>query len=218
VLVVIIGAGLVGLHLAEILVRDNQKVVLVEKNSARAAQVAEELGVRVVDGDGNDPKVLEDAGVRGADVLIAVTGEDEDNLAACTLAKFEFLVGRVLARVNNPRNEWMFGKDMGVDIAVSQAGLMAELLEEEMTLGDLVTLLRLREGEIALVEKPIPAGSRSIGRQIKDLALPEDAVCVAVLREGRVLLPKAEVGLQAQDRVIILTGLESEHEVARVLE
>ncbi len=216
-LVIIIGAGLVGRHLAEILLRDNQRVVLVEKSPAAAAQVAQALGIRVIEGDGNDPKVLEEAGARGADVLVAVTGEDEDNLAACTLGKFEFLVGRVMARVNNPKNEWMFGKDMGVDIAVSQAALMADLMEEEMTLGDLVTLLRLREGEIALVEKPIAPGSRSVGRQIKDLQLPEDAVCVAVLRERRVLFPKAELALQADDRVIVLTTIEREQAVARRL-
>jgi len=215
--VVIIGAGVVGSHLAEVLIRDNQNVTLIEKNPARAAHVAKELGVRVIDGDGNDPKVLEEAGARGADVLVAVTGEDEDNLAACTLAKFEFLVGRVLARVNDPNHEWMFGKDMGVDIAVSQAGLMADLLVEEMTLGDLVTLLRLHEGEIALVEKPISLGSRCIGHQIKDLYFPENSVCVAVLRGGRVLFPKTDLALQSDDRVIVLTTTEREPEVAEVL-
>lgn len=216
-LVVIIGAGLVGRHLADMLMRDHEKVILIEKNPTVASLASRELGMGVVEGDGNDPKVLEDAGVRGADVLVAVTGEDEDNLAACTLAKFEFLVGRVMARVNNPRNEWMFGKDMGVDIAVSQAGLMSELLKEEATLGDLVTLLRLREGEVALVEKPIPAGSRSIGLQVRALRLPEDAVCVAILRERRVLFPRADLALQAEDRVIVLTTIEREKRVAEVL-
>lgn len=215
--VVIIGAGLVGRHLAEILVRDNQKVVLVEKDPATASQAAKELGIKVIGGDGNDPKVLEKAGARGADVLVAVTGEDEDNLAACTLGKFEFHIGRVMARVSDPRHEWMFGKDMGVDIAVSQAALMADLMEEEMTLGDLVTLLRLREGEIALVEKPIPERSHSVASQVKDLRLPEDAVCVAVLREKRVLFPKADLSLRADDRVIVLTTTEREQEVAEVL-
>lgn len=215
--VVIIGAGLVGRHLAEILIRANHRVVLIEEDPARAAYAARELDAVVIEGDGNDPKLLEEAGVRGADVLVAVTGEDEDNLAACSLAKFEFLVRRVLARVNDPKNEWMFLKDMGVDIAVSQAALLAELLEEEMTLGDLVTLLRLREGEIALVEKPIPSGSRSIGRQIKDLSFPADAVCVAVLRNERVLFAGADLELQSDDRIIVLTTTEREQEVAQIL-
>ena len=215
--VIIIGAGLVGRHLADTLIRDNERVLLIEKNPATAALASKELGMKVLEGDGNDPKVLEQAGARGADVLVAVTGEDEDNLAACTLAKFEFLVGRVMARVNNPRNAWMFGKDMGVDIAVSQAGLMSELLKEEATLGDLVTLLRLREGEMALVEKPIPAHSKSIGLQVRALSLPEDAVCVAVLRERRVLFPRGDLVLQADDRVIVLATTDQEKAVAEVL-
>ena len=215
--VLIVGAGMVGRHLADILIRDNHRVVMIEKNPAVATQVAQETGVRVVAGDGDDPKVLEEAGARGADALFAVTGEDEDNLVACTLAKSEFLIRRVLARVNNPRNEWMFGKDMGVDIAVNQAALMAQLLEEEMTLGDLVTLLRLREGEVALVEKPIPAGSKPVGRQIKDLGLPEEAVCVAVLRGGGVLFPRLDSTLRADDRLIVLTTTEQEQRVAEAL-
>lgn len=215
--VVIVGAGLVGRHLAGMLTQDKHAVVLIEKNPAVATEVAKQLGLRVVEGDGDDPKVLEAAGTRGADVLIAVTGEDEDNLVACTLAKSEFLVGRVLARVNNPRNEWMFGKDMGVDIAINQAALIAALLEEEMTLGDLVTLLRLREGEVALVEKPIAPGAKSVGRQIRDLGLPEDAVCVAVLRRSKVLVARPDLVLQADDRVMILTTSEQELRVADVL-
>ncbi len=215
--VIIIGAGLVGRHLADTLIRDHEKVALIEKNPMVAGLASKEPGIRMIEGDGNDPKVLEEAGARTADVLVAVTGEDEDNLAACTLAKFEFAIGRVLARVNNPTNEWMFGKDMGVDIAVSQAGLMSELLKEEATLGDLVTLLRLREGEVALVEKPVPAGSRAIGLQVRELSLPEDAVCVAILRERRVLFPRADLALQPDDRVVVLTTTEGEQKVAEAL-
>ena len=215
--VVIVGGGLVGRHLAEDLIRDKQKVVVIEKNPAVAAQAAKEAGVRVVVGDGDDPRVLEEAGTRGADVFVAVTGEDEDNLVACTLAKSEFHIGRVLARVNNPKNEWMFGKDMGVDIAVSQASLMARLLQEQTTLDDLVTLLRLREGEVALVEKSIPQGSKPVGRQIRELGLPEDAAVVAVLRGGKVLVPKADLVLAADDRAIVLTVVEREQKVAEAL-
>ncbi|MCL4460060.1 MAG: NAD-binding protein [Chloroflexi bacterium] len=215
--VVIIGGGLVGRHLAAMLLGDKQKVVIIEKNPAVAATVAKEVGVKVVEGDGDDPKVLAEAGTRGADVFIAVTGEDEDNLVAATLAKFEFLVPRVMARVNNPKNEWMFGKDMGVDIAINQVTLIAHLLEEEMTLGDLVTLLKLREGDVALVEKPITEGSKAIKRQVSQLGLPEDIVCVAVLRAGRVLFPKADLTLERDDRLLLLTTVEREQQVAEIL-
>ncbi len=215
--VVIIGGGLVGGHLADILVRDQHKVVIIEKRPEVAKRVAVETGAKVVTGDGDDPKMLDEAGTRGAEVLVAVTGEDEDNLVACTLAKFEFHVKRVMARVNNPRNEWMFGKDMGVDIVVNQADLMAKLLIEEASLGELVTLLKLREGEVALVEKPVEEGFRCIGCQIKDLPLPQEAVCVAVLRAGQVLFPKPELELQNGDRVLVLTTSQQVQKVSEAL-
>ena len=216
-LVVVVGAGFVGRHLAEILLRDKHKVVVIEKNLDVAKRVAGELGAKVVEGDGDDPKVLDSAGTRGADVFVAVTGEDEDNLVACTLAKFEFQVGRVMARVNNPKNAWMFGRDMGVDIAVNQADLMARLLEEEMPPGGLVTLLKLREGEVAIVEKQVSEGSRAVGRQIRDLGLPEDALCVGVLRGGKVLFPMPGLVLLEGDLVLLLARVEAEHKVAELL-
>ncbi|MDO8673937.1 MAG: NAD-binding protein [Dehalococcoidia bacterium] len=215
--VVIAGAGLVGRYLAENLSRDNHRVVIIEKEPTVAKIVAKELGLAVIEGESDNPNTLDQAGIRGADAFIAVTGEDEDNLVACTLAKFEFHVTRVMARVNNPKNEWMFGSDMGVDIAVSQAMLMGKLLQEEVTLGDLVTLLKLREGEVALVEKPIAQTAKSIGRQVKDLGLPEDATIVAVLRKGKVLVPRPDLSLQVDDRVLILTATHSEQKVAAAL-
>ncbi len=215
--VVVVGAGFVGRHLTESLLRDKHKVVVIEKSLDVAKRVAAELGARVVEGDGDDPKVLDLAGTRGADVFVAVTGEDEDNLVACTLAKFEFQVERVMARVNNPKNEWMFGKDMGVDIAVNQADLMARLLEEEMPLGGLVTLLKLREGEVAIVEKQVSEGSRALGRQIEDLGLPEGVLCVGVMRGGKVLFPMPGSVLQEGDRVLLLARAEAEKKVSELL-
>ena len=204
--IVIVGGGQTGFALAEMLAQDKQVVAIVEKDRARAQAIAAEGTVRVIEGDGCDPKVLREAGITGADAVIAVTGHDEDNLVICTLARFEFSVSRTIARINNPRNRWMFGKDLGVDIALSQAHLMARLLEEEVTVGELVTLLKLREGEVSLVEETIKEGSRAVGRSIPELDLPPNAVCVAILREGRVLLPTREVVLQPGDEVVALTG------------
>jgi len=215
--VLIVGGGQVGRYLAEMLVRDRQRVVVVEKNPAVADQISRSLGIEVVRGDGDDPTVLESAGARGADVFVAVTGEDEDNLVACTLAKSEFQVGRVLARVNNPKNEWMFGKDMGVDIAISQAAIIATLLEEQTSLGDLVTLMRLQEGNVTLVEKLIPPTARCAGCAVKDLGLPVEGRLVAVLRQGKVLFPSGDLVLEPGDRVILLTTPEQEQEIARLL-
>jgi len=204
--IVIVGGGQTGFALAEVLTQEKQVVAVVEKDRARAQAIAAEGTVRVVEGDGCDPKVLREAGISSADAVVAVTGHDEDNLVVCTLARFEFNVPRTIARINNPRNQWMFGKDLGVDIALSQAHLMARLLEEEVTVGELVTLLKLREGEVSLVEETINKGSRAVGHSISELALPPNTVCVAILREGRVLLPTAEVVLQPGDEVVALTG------------
>jgi len=216
--VIVVGAGVVGRHLAAGLIRDGHEVELIEKNPAVAEQVARELGVKVVQGDADDPKVLEEANLRRADALIAVTGHDEDNLVACTLAKYEFAVGRVLCRVNNPSNAWMFGRDMGVDVAVNEAELMAALLEEEIGLDSLVTLLRLREGEVALVEKPVAAGGRVVGRQLQQVALPADALVVAVVRDGRVLFPRPDLALASGDHLFVLTTTGQEPKVAEALQ
>ncbi|MBI4318360.1 MAG: NAD-binding protein [Chloroflexi bacterium] len=215
--VVIVGAGAVGRHLAEVLAQEKQQVVLVEKDASIAAKVAQETSIEVVEGDGDDPDVLQRAGASGADVVVAVTGEDEDNLVACTLAKFQFSAKRVIARVNNPKNAWMFGKDTGVDVAVSQADVMTRLLVEEMTLSDIVTLLRLRLGEVALVEKSIGVDSKAAGSQIKGLPFPENAVCVAVLQGGKVLVPRPDLTVQVGDEVIVLTTAENEAKLAEIL-
>lgn len=208
--VLVMGGGNVGRHLAEVLLRDKQTVVVIEKNPERATKVAQEIGAKVIAGDGDDPKVLEEAFIRAADVFVAVTGEDEDNLVASTLAKFQFGICRVIARVNHPKNKWMFDKDMGVDVAVCEADIMALLLEEEISLDGLVTLLKLREGNVSLVEKPIAEGSRATGRQLGEITLPENAIFVAILREGRVILPKPNVTLQSGDRILALTTVEDE--------
>lgn len=208
--VVIVGGGNVGRHLAERLVKDKQSVVVVEKNPQVASLVAQETGARVITGDGDDPKVLEEASTGAADVFVAVTGDDEDNLVACTLAKFQFGVGRVLTRVNNSKNQWMFERDMGVDVSVSEADVMARLLEEDITLDELVTLLKIREGNVSLVEKPIRESARAVGKYLGDIALPVNASLVAILREGRMILPKPDVVLQSRDRVIALTTVEDE--------
>lgn len=217
-LVVIVGGGNVGRHLADALVKDNQTVVVVEKNPAVAAEAARETGARVIAGDGDDPKVLEEAGAHGADVFVAVAGEDEDNLVAATLAKFEFGIRRVVARVNNPKNKWMFGPDMGVDVAVSQADIMALLLEEEVTLDEIVTFLRITEGNVSLVEKPIHAGSSAVGKTVADIQLPANASFVAILRDGVLVLPKPDVTLQHGDRVVALTTVEDEPALVAALE
>jgi len=154
--------------------------------------------------------VLEEAGLRTADVVVAATGDDEDNLVISLLAKQEFGVPRVLARVNHPRNEWMFSEQWGVDQAVSVPHLLTSLVEEAVTVGDLVRLLRLEGGKIALVEMTIPDASPNAGRPLYELRLPPDATVVAVLREGHVVIPQPETVFTAGDEVLALSSAEAE--------
>ncbi|MGQ9681858.1 MAG: potassium channel family protein [Anaerolineae bacterium] len=217
--VLIVGGGLTGSYLAGDLTRDGQTVTVIEKREAQAERLRAELpGVRVVTGDGDEPTNLESAGIRTADVIVATTGEDEDNLVACLLARQEYGVRRTLARVNNPKNEWLFTHDMGVDVWVSQAHVMANLLREEMAALEMTVLLRLHEGNLAVVEDILQPGSRAAGRAVRDLTLPTSAVLIAVARDRRILLPHGDLVLQEGDRVIALTQSDRRGELAAALE
>jgi trk system potassium uptake protein TrkA len=204
--VLIVGGGLTGSDLARMLLQEGQQVTLIEQREEVIARLEKEVPqARIVAGDGCDPGVLEQAGVRKVDVVAAVTGHDEDNLVVCLLARQEFRVRRTLGRVNNPRNEWLFTPDMGVDVSVSQAHIMASLMREEMATLEMAVLLRLHQGDAVLVEDILPPGSQAAGRAIRDLALPADAVLVAVMRAGKTIIPRGHVTLQAGDHVLALT-------------
>jgi trk system potassium uptake protein TrkA len=209
--IVIAGGGAVGRHLAGDLLMRRHEVLLIEQEPAHL-EIARESApdVESVLGDACEPWVLEEAGLRTADVVVAATGDDEDNLVISLLAKQEFGVPRVLARVNHPRNEWMFSEQWGVDQAVSVPHLLTSLVEEAVTVGDLVRLLRLEGGKIALVEMTIPDGSPNAGRPLYELRLPPDATVVAVLREGHVVIPQPETVFTAGDEVLALSSAEAE--------
>jgi trk system potassium uptake protein TrkA len=146
--------------------------------------------------------VLEAAEVRRAKVLAAVTAEDEANLVITTLARFEFNVPRVIARVNDPENAWMFNAEMGVDVALNQADILAKLIAEEMSLGDMMTLLKLRRGQYSLVEEKLRPSSQALGMPLKDMPLPPNCVIAAVIREGGVLIPRGNMTFEAGDEVL----------------
>jgi trk system potassium uptake protein TrkA len=208
---VIAGGGAVGRHLAGDLLRRGHEVLLIEQELAHLEIARESApGVEYVLGDACEPWVLEEAGLRTADVVVAATGDDEDNLVISLLAKQEFGVPRVLARVNHPRNEWMFSEQWGVDQAVSVPHLLTALVEEAVTVGDLVRLLRLEGGKIALVEMTIPEPSPNAGRPLYELRLPQDAVIVAVLREGHVIIPQPETVITPGAEVLALSSAEAE--------
>jgi trk system potassium uptake protein len=209
--VVVTGAGAVGRHLSMDLAERGHQVTLIEQDAdvvKRVREVAE--GVNVVLGDACEPWVLEEAELSKAEVVVAATGDDEDNLVTSLLAKQEFAVPRVLARVNHPRNEWLFNEQWGIDAAVSPPHILTAMVEEAVTVGDLVRLIRLEGGRISIVEMTLPEGSPSVGHPVYELRLPPDAAVVAILREGHVVIPQPETVLAAGDEVLALASALSE--------
>jgi trk system potassium uptake protein TrkA len=209
--VVIAGAGAVGRHLGSDLFARGHEVTVIEQDPGTLKEAHEWApDVEFMLGDGCEPWVLEKANLKTADVVVAATGDDEDNLVISLLAKQEFAVPRVLARVNHPRNEWMFTEQWGVDVAVSVPHLLTALVEEAVTVGDLVRLLRLEGGRIGLLELTVPASSPNAGRPLYELRLPTDSAIVAVLRDGHVVIPQPETVITAGDEVLALSSAESE--------
>jgi trk system potassium uptake protein TrkA len=201
-----------------LLLAQEHKVTIFEHRREAVARLYCDLPRQVVyHGSGTDPDLLEAAGVRQAQVVAAVTGDDEVNLVVTNLARFEFRVPRTIARVNNPKNAWLFTKEMGVDVALNQADLMAHLIAEEMSLGDMMTLLKLRKGKYALVEEKIAPGATSIGKAVRDLRLPTECVLSAILRSGHLIVPRGDTVLQAGDEVLALVHTSQAAQLAAVL-
>jgi trk system potassium uptake protein len=209
--VVVTGAGAVGRHLAADLAVRRHDVLLIESNRATLEALREEFeGVELLLGDACEPWVLEQARLSEADVVVAATGDDEDNLVTSLLAKTEFAVPRVLARVNHPKNEWLFNDQWGVDQAVSPPHILTALVEEAVTSGDLIRLLHLEGGQVSIVEMKLAADSPSLGKALYELRLPSDSAIVAILREGHVVIPQPETVLAESDEVVAITAAESE--------
>jgi trk/ktr system potassium uptake protein len=203
--VIIVGGGKTGSSVAELLLKEKHRVIVVEHRQDIIERLREELPREsVFEGDASLPSVLEAAGVAEANVVAAVTGEDEANLVVCTLARFEYGVPRIIARVNNPKNAWLFAPEMGVDVALNEADMMAHLVAEEMSLGDMMTLLKFRKGQYALVEEKVHPLALAVGRAIRDLQLPPQCVLAAIIRKGELIIPKGDVLLQPADEVIAL--------------
>jgi len=216
--VLIVGGGRTGADLASQLIQEGHSVTVVEQRHGLIPRLAKEVPrAQVIQGDGCEPTTLEQANVRKANVVVAVTGDDEDNLVVCLLARNEFRVGRTLARVNNPRNEWLFTREMGVDVYVSQAHIMSALLREEMAPLEMAVLLSLHQGDTMLVEYILTETSRAVGRSISDLPLPANAVLVALERRQEVVIPRGGVVLEAGDRVIALTKASDRARLAAAL-
>jgi trk system potassium uptake protein TrkA len=218
--VVVAGAGNVGRHLATDLAERGHEVTLIEQDKATLTRAKAEIpeSVNTLLGDACEPYVLEEAKLGQADVIVAATGDDEDNLVVSLLAKQEFAVPRVVARVNHPSNEWMFTEQWGVDAAVSPPHILTALVEEAVTVGDVVRLLKLDRSGAALVELTLQRGSSAAGKPMYELRLPLDSAIVAIVREGHVVIPQPETVLVAGDEIMAIAKPEAEEDLRHALE
>jgi len=171
----------------------------------------------IYEGNPAHPEVLQQAGIRQANVVAACTTSDAENLAICYISRSQFNVPRTIARINDPRNAWLFDAKFFVDVPLNQADVMASLIEEEMSLGDMMTLLKLRRGQYSLIEEKIPPGAKAIGVAIKDLGLPEQCVIAAIIRKGKVIVPRGITSLEVDDEVLAVTDIKGAHQLAGLL-
>jgi trk system potassium uptake protein TrkA len=218
--VVVAGAGNVGRHLAADLTERGHEVTLIEQDTGALSRAKAELppGVNLLLGDACEPYILEEAKLGQADVIVAATGDDEDNLVVSLLAKQEFAVPRVVARVNHPNNEWMFTEQWGVDAAVSPPHILTALVEEAVTVGDVVRLLKLDRSGAALVELTLRERSYAAGRPMYELRLPLESAIVAIVREGHVVIPQPETVLAVGDEIMAIAKPEAEEALRNALE
>ncbi|MFB3818810.1 MAG: TrkA family potassium uptake protein [Candidatus Methylomirabilales bacterium] len=214
---VIVGGGRGGSYLARDLQSQGYQVSVVDRRPDLVAKLRQEIEGAVILGDGSAPEVLERAGVVGANLVVALTRNDEDNLVVCRLAKHHYQVPRVIARVNNPRNEWLYTKAWGVDVAISQVHLTSKVIEEEIGLGELITLLKLNRGEAALVEVDLPETSPVRGKAIRDLSLPPDTVIATIIRDGKLVIPRGDTTLEAGDEILAVSAVSAEPALKNVL-
>lgn len=216
--VLVIGGGRTGSYLTSLLLSQGHKVRLIEHRHEALVNIHRELPSEVVfEGEGSDPQVLEAAGAQQAHVLAAVTSDDSENLVICALARQVYGVRRIIARINDPKHSWLFTDEMGVDVALNQADLMARMIEEEMSLGDMMILLKLHRGKYSLVEEKIYHGAKAAGAAIKDLKLPSNCTISGILRGGEMILPHGNTVLQAEDEVLALVDDAATAELSRLL-
>jgi len=214
--IVIVGGSKVGHFLAKRLLDNKHIVVLIEQNKDICDEIAKELNIAVITGDGCDPHYLEEAGIARADVVAAVTGNDEDNLVICQLAKEKFHVGRTVARVNDPRNAHIFS-ELGVDVPIDATEIIAKIIEEEVSFADVVSLLSFNRGKLAIVRIDLPEDSPVINKMLKDITLPQDSVLVSIIRAEEIIVPKGDTVLQANDDIIALTLVENKQHLLQFL-
>jgi len=208
--IIVVGGGRVGYYLTKALLDEGHEVLLIEKNAAICDTITDEMGSICFRGDGCEAATLTEIGTGRAEMLIAVTGDDEDNLVACQVAKHKFNVPRTIARIRNPQNEILF-KKLGVDVTVGSTDIILEHIEEEVPTHPLTHLLTLSDKGMEIVEVKIPPESTTVGKSVKELPLPKGSKLVLVIsKERKPRIPTASTILQAGDQIIALTTPESE--------
>ena len=216
--VLIAGGGRTGARLANLLINENYKVRLIEHRRDLLGRLHQELPTEVIyEGNSVDPATLEEAGIREVQSVAAVTNDDSTNLALCFIAKTMFEVPRTIARVNNPNNAWLFNEKFHVDAALNAADLMAHLIQEEMSLGDMMTLFKIRHGLYAVVEEKVPAGAKAIGIPLKDMNLAKHCVIAAIIRDGVMTLPRGDSTLQEDDEIVAVASPEGAQKLSELL-
>jgi trk system potassium uptake protein TrkA len=215
--VAIAGAGNVGLFIANDLHATGHEVQLIEQNPVVVERAIADEGVEWFIADACEVSSLKEAGLERCDVVVAATGDDEDNLVISLLAKQEFAVPRVIARVNHPKNEWMFNENWGVDLSVSTPHLITALVEEAVSVGRLVRILQFERGQARLVEVTLAEDAPVVGRALKDIDVPRDVTVVAVVRGEHVVMPRGDTMFEAGDEVLAMVTPDSEENVRAIL-
>jgi len=216
--VIVAGGGRTGAQLATLLLSEGYKVRLVEHRPAVLAHLHTELPTEIIyEGSPVNPAILEQAGIKKANVLAACTADDATNLSLCFIARELFNIPRTIARVNNPRDAWLFNKNFNVDVALSSANVLASLIREEMSMGDMMTLLKLRRGKYSLVEEKVPAGAKAIGVAIKDMGLPDECIIAAIIRNGNITLPHGDFTFMEGDEVLAIADPTAAQQLSELL-
>ena len=216
--VLIAGGGRTGTRLASLLLNEGHKVRIIENNPAMLARIHQELATEViVEGNPMEPGVLEQAGIREAHVIAAMSNQDPVNLCLCFLAKETFEVPRTIARVNNANNAWLFNASFHVDVALNQADVLAHLIQEEMSLGDMMTVFKIRRGRYSVVEEKVPEGAMGIGVPLKNMGLEDQCVIAAIIRDGKMALPTGQSTFVAGDEIIAVASAEGAKKLAELL-
>lgn len=216
--VIVVGGGNTGSQLAKFLIEAGHTARVIDERPIVLEKLATEIPHEmIINGDGSSPIVLEKAGIQKAQVLAAVTGSDETNLVITSLGRFEFNVPRVIARINNSKNAWLFTPEMGVDVSLNQAEILARLTAEEMSLGDMMTMLKLRRGKFSLVEEKIFPGAHAVGIAVKDLMLPPNCIISGIIRHGEIVIPRGVTTLEEGDEILALVDDAARGQLEKIL-